>query len=69
MERNKKDNYIEPISVDIIDLQKMLGLSKNVCMQIGKDSNAVINLGIRRTLYNVQKIKEYMDSKTGIDNN
>ena len=58
-------NEITPIAVNIKDLQSMLGVSKNTAMDIAKRSNAVINLGIRRTLYNVQAIKEYIDSQTG----
>lgn len=55
----------KPIMVDIKGLQVMSGLSKNKAMQLGKDANAIVNLGIRRTLYNVQKIEEYINNKTG----
>lgn len=55
---------IKPIMVDIKDLQMITGLSKNKAMQLGIDAGAVVHLGIRRTLYNVQKIQEYINSKT-----
>ena len=63
MERN--ETSYTPITVDVVGLQKMLGVSKNTCLRIGKDANAVIRLTPRRTLYNVEKIKAYMDSITG----
>ena len=54
-----------PIMVDIKDLQDMLGVSKNVAMRIGQEAGAVVRLGIRRTLYNVEKVKAYIDNHTG----
>lgn len=54
--------------VDIKDLQTMTGLSKNKAMQVGKDADAVVRLGIRRTLYNVQKVQSYINSRTGAQN-
>lgn len=59
------NNNITPIAVDIKTLQSMLGLSKNKSMQVGKDADAVIKLGMRRTLYNVSKIQKYIDMHTG----
>ena len=66
MERNEA--LYNPITVDVVGLQKMLGVSKNTCIKIGKDANAIIRLTPRRTLYNVEKIKAYMDSITGNGN-
>ena len=58
---------LAPIAVNIKELQSMLGVSKNTAMDIAKRSNAVVNLGIRRTLYNVQAVKDYIDSRTGVE--
>ena len=55
----------KPIMVDIKGLQAMSGLSKNKAMELGKDADAVVHLGIRRTLYNVQKVQDYINSRTG----
>lgn len=63
---NKVNANMRPLMVDIKDLQVMTGLSKNKAMQLGIDAGAVVHLGIRRTLYNVQKVQEYINSKTGV---
>ena len=63
-----ENRYFNPIMVDIKDLQTMTGLSKNKAMQVGKDADAVVRLGIRRTLYNVQKVQRYINSRTGVSN-
>lgn len=63
-----ENRYFNPIMVDIKDLQNMTGLSKNKAMQVGKDADAVVRLGIRRTLYNVQKVQSYINSRTGVSN-
>ena len=65
---NKKltcNDSVTPLAVDITDLQKMTGLGRNNAMKLAQDADAVINLGLRRTLYNVDKVKIYLDSKTG----
>lgn len=62
-------NTYNPITVDIKGLQSITGLGKNNAMQIGKDADAVVRLGVRRTLYNVQKIQEYINNHTGTSNN
>ena len=59
-----ENKNIKPLMVDIKDLQTITGLSKNKAMQLGIDAGAVVRLGIRRTLYNVQKVQEYINSKT-----
>ena len=59
-----ENKNIKPMMVDIKDLQMITGLSKNKAMQLGIDAGAVVHLGIRRTLYNVQKVQEYINSKT-----
>ena len=65
----KETMNIKPIAVDIKTLQMMLGLSKVKAMQVGKDAGAVVNLGIKRTLYNVEKIQNYINSKSSSNTN
>ena len=57
-------NNVTPLMVDIKTLQTMTGLSKVKAMQLGNDAGAVVRLGIRRTLYNVEKVQNYINSKT-----
>ena len=63
----KNEKTYSPLMVSITSLQEMTGLSKNKAMQLGKDADAVVRLGIRRTLYNVQKVQSYIDSRTGAE--
>ena len=63
---NKKQ--YTPLMVDIKGLQEMTGLSKNPAMELGKAAGAVVHLGIRRTLYNVQAVQYYINSRTGGEN-
>ncbi len=56
---------VKQMMVDIKGLQVITNLSKNKAMQLGKDADAVVHLGIRRTLYNVQKVQDYINSRTG----
>lgn len=65
-----KRNDIEvdnKISVDINELQGMLSVGRNTALKIGEEAQAVIRIG-KRKLYNVERIKEYMQEKTGGDN-
>ena len=62
-----KEDYIkrDPIAVDITGLQALLSVGKNTALQIGKDAGAVVHVGRKRTLYNVSKIKEYINALSG----
>lgn len=51
----------EKIAVDINGLTSMLSIGRNSAYEIGKAAGAVIKVS-RRTLFNVSKIKAYMDS-------
>lgn len=65
---NKKNIYndnVTPLAVDITDLQKITGLGRNNAMKLAQEADAVINLGLRRTLYNVERVKIYLDNRTG----
>ena len=65
----KEQKNINPLMVDIKGLQAMTGLSKNKAMELADKANAKVALGIRRTLYNVQAIQYYINSKTGVTDN
>ena len=56
------DKTVYPITVDVRGVMQMLGVGRNKAMEIGKDAGAVIHLSSRRTLYNVEKVKAYMDN-------
>ena len=57
----KSENTCEKIYVGVDELKKMLSVGRNTALKIGIDANAKIKVG-RRTLYNVEKIKDYMSS-------
>lgn len=65
----KEKTAINPLMVDITDLQTMTGLSKNKAMELADKAGARVSLGIRRTLYNVQAIQYYINSRTGVEEN
>ena len=53
-----------PIAVDVKGLMALVGVGRNTAMRIGREAGAVIRLSPRRTLYNVEKVKTYLDSLT-----
>ena len=53
-----------PIAVDVKGLMALVGVGRNTAMRIGQEAGAVIRLSPRRTLYNVEKVKAYLDSLT-----
>lgn len=55
----------EKIAVDIVALQAMLSVGRKSAAEIGENAGAVIRVG-RRKLYNVEKVKRYMDSLTEV---
>lgn len=64
----RKTSVIEcdnKITVDIIGLQGMLSLGKTTSNQIGEEAGAVIRIG-KRKLYNVEKVKAYMNRLTEV---
>ena len=50
----------ERVLVDLSELQKMLSCGRTTSERIAKSANASIKIG-RRHLYNVEKIKSYID--------
>ena len=61
--RNISEQTTAPITVRSKDLMKMLGVGRTTALKIGKDANAIIRLSGNCTLYDVQKIKEYLEKK------
>lgn len=55
----------EKIAVDIIGLQAMLSIGRKSASEIGEKAGAVIRIG-RRKLYNVEKVKQYMENMTEV---
>lgn len=64
MYKRKVIDTTNKITVGIEELQGMLGLGKTKANEIGEEANAVIRIGSRK-LYNVERIKKYMEAKTG----
>lgn len=59
-----KTNHVEtenPIAVDIDTLSAMLSCGHATARKIGAEAGAEIRIN-RRVLFNVKKIKEYIDS-------
>ena len=52
---------VDKIAVDINRLQDMLCVGKRSADRIGEEAGAVIKIG-RRKLYNVEKIKTYINN-------
>ena len=58
--RKTNRTQTEKIAVDRQELQEMLSCGKTAALRIAKESGAGFNIG-RRRLYNVERIREYMD--------
>ena len=59
----KKTNYIETenkVTVDIVGLQALLSCGIVTAKEIAERAGATIHIG-RRRLYNVEKIKKYLE--------
>ncbi len=48
--------------VDKNELQDILSVGRDTALRVGEESGAKIKLG-RRTLYRVEKLKEYLDNQ------
>ena len=57
----KSETTCEKLYVSAEELKKMLSVGRNTALKIGIDAKAKIKVG-RRSLYNVEKIKDYMAS-------
>ena len=62
--RNKlTDTNTTPITIDIHTLMSMLGVGRNTALMVADEAGAVLHIGSRK-LYNVEKIKAYIDKLT-----
>ena len=61
----KKADIITPITTDVQGIMAMFGIGRNTARKIGEEAGAVIRISTRRTLYSVEKIRTYMESKAG----
>lgn len=67
--RNKlADVNITPITVDIHTLMYMLGVGRNTALKVADEAGANLHIGSRK-LYNVDKIKAYIDKLTEAEKN
>ena len=57
----QKFTTIEPLYISITDLRPLLSVGKVTAEKVGEAANAKVKVG-KRTLYNVEKIKKYMES-------
>ena len=60
MSRDNATVYENPIAVDIKGLMGMLSCGYKSANKVGENAGAVVRVG-RRKLYNVEKIKAYLD--------
>lgn len=63
----KKDSNVEMtncILVDLKGLMKLLSCGRVAAERVGKESSAIVRVG-RRKLYNLEKIKEYLNNVGG----
>lgn len=61
MNKNISGTAPTKLYVGVEELKDMLSIGRNSALQVGEKANAKVKVG-RRTLYNVEKIKEYMAS-------
>ena len=61
MVKRKKTDLSNKKYVDVNELREIISLGRTNCMKLGADAGAVVRIG-KRTLYNIDKILDYMDS-------
>lgn len=62
MKKRKDLTTPTKLYVGVDELQAMLSIGRNSALIVGEKANARVKVG-RRTLYNVEKVKEYMASQ------
>lgn len=63
---NQKLNESNCILIDLKGLMKILSCGRVAAERVGKDSAAIVRVG-RRKLYNMEKIRAYIDTAAGGD--
>lgn len=54
---------VYPITVDVKGIMSLFGIGRNTAMKIGKEAGAVVHLGPRKTLYNVERVRQYLEQR------
>lgn len=63
MVKRKSVDVAPKLLIDIKGLQETLSVGQAVAKRVGEESGAKVKLG-RRTLYNVEKLQEYLYEQT-----
>ena len=61
--REKNDRV--PITTDVRGVMQLFGIGRNKAREIGEQAGAVIRISSRRTLYSVERIKNYLEQQAG----
>ncbi len=62
MNKRRQSGIESKLAVDIYALMDLLSVGRHTAEKFGEDAGAVIRIG-KRKLYNVEKIKDYLDMK------
>ena len=54
-----------PVTVDVKGVMQLFGIGRNKAREIGEQAGAVIRISSRRTLYSVERIKNYLEQQAG----
>lgn len=54
-----------PITTDVRGVMQLFGIGRNKAREIGEQAGAVIRISSRRTLYSVERIKNYLEQQAG----
>ena len=54
-----------PVTVDVKGVMQLFGIGRNKAREIGQNAGAVIRISERRTLYSVERIKNYLEQQAG----
>lgn len=58
-----------PVTTDVRGVMQLFGIGRNKAREIGEQAGAVIRISSRRTLYSVERIKNYLEQQAGNDQN
>lgn len=54
-----------PVTTDVRGVMQLFGIGRNKAREIGEQAGAVIRISSRRTLYSVERIKNYLEQQAG----
>lgn len=61
----REKNDCVPITTDVRGVMQLFGIGRNKAREIGEQAGAVIRISSRRTLYSVERIKNYLEQQAG----